>query len=58
MNPFDNISSKNKIKLLKLLEAQVLNLNRGISLTKRYRNYNIIGIVEKGSIEIFSINHK
>lgn len=52
MNPFDNINHKNKVKLLKLLEAQVLNLNRGISLTKRYKNYNIIGIVEKGSIEI------
>lgn len=56
MNPFDNINNKNKIKLLELLEARVLDLNKGVSLTKRYKNSNIIGVVEKGSIEITKID--
>ncbi len=56
MSPFDSISNKNKIKLLELLEAQTINLNKGLSLTKRFKNSNIIGIVERGSIEISKID--
>lgn len=56
MNPFDNISNKDKSKLLELLEAQTIELDNGISLMKRFKNYNIIGIVEKGSIEILKLD--
>lgn len=56
MNPFDNINNKNKNKLLELLEAHTLDLDKGVSLVKRFKNYNIVGIVEKGAIEVSKID--
>lgn len=49
---FDNISSKNKEKLLKLLEATTFTFRKNINILTSIKKENIIGVVESGRIQI------
>lgn len=52
INPFFDISEKNKCKLLKLLECQTFTYNKGDYINKTITNENIIGIVISGLVKI------
>ncbi len=51
-NIFDNISFKNKQKLLYSLKAETLNFRENSSILSLIKNDNIIGIILNGYIEI------
>ena len=52
MDLFKNISSKNKIKLLRLIEANTIIYKENTSILNTLKNDNIIGIVLEGNIQI------
>ena len=56
MNPFNNISSSSKNKLLLLLDSKIHTFKKNESVLNNYRKENIIGIVEKGIIELTKDN--
>ena len=49
---FQNISEKNKEKILKLLEAHSMNFNKGVDVLSMITGKNNICLVDAGSIEI------
>ncbi len=51
-NPFDNISPRNKEKLLKFLEADIVTFQKNSPLQILGKNENILGIIIKGYIQI------
>lgn len=51
-NLFENISSKNKEKLLKLLKAQTVPYTKGVNILSNVNRGNFIGIVDTGSLQI------
>lgn len=52
INLFDKISDVNKRKLLRLLEADTLLINRNSKVLSTLTNSNIIGIIISGVIEV------
>ena len=56
MNPFNNISNSSKNKLLLLLDSKIHTFKKNESVLNNYRKENIIGIVEKGIIELTKDN--
>ena len=52
INLFDNISEKNKVKLLKILEADTLTIGKNLTLTN-VNNTNSISIILSGTISVF-----
>ena len=54
---FDNISAKNKEKLLRLLRAHTLNFQASTSIASVVKSDNIIGIITKGYVEIIRTDH-
>ena len=54
---FDNISEKNKLKLLRILEAHTLNFQKEMSISSFVKSDNTIGIITKGYVEIIRTDH-
>lgn len=52
MSPFDNINSRNKQKLLRLLKADVYEYKAGKRILEMIYNDNIICVILEGQIEI------
>lgn len=57
VNLFDNISEKNKLKLLKLLEANTFTFKKDSTILSKEKEDNIIGIVVSGYIQIIQIDY-
>ena len=51
-NLFENISSKNREKLLKMLRAQAIPYRKGVNILSNVNRDNFIGIVDEGSLQI------
>ncbi len=51
-NIFDNISKKNKEKMLRELEAYILHFKKNAAVLKIINSGNVIGIVEKGALKL------
>lgn len=51
-NLFENISEKNKEKLLKLLRAQTVPYGRDVNILSNVNRGNFIGIVDTGTLQI------
>lgn len=51
-NLFENISEKNKEKLLKLLRAQTVPYGRDVNILSNVNHGNFIGIVDTGTLQI------
>ena len=49
---FENISPKNKEKLLKLLRASTISYTKGVNILSNVNRDNFIGIVDEGSLQI------
>lgn len=56
-NPFNNITDKQKDKLLKLLEAVTLNIKKNSSVLSSIKNDNFIGIILEGRIQIIKTDY-
>lgn len=52
VNLFDNISDKNKEKLLRLLEASIFTFKKDMTILSTLKGENIIGVIETGYIQI------
>ncbi len=52
INPFLDLTEKNKCKLLKLLECQTFTYKENDYINRTVANENIIGIITKGSVKI------
>ena len=52
INLFDKINSKNKVKLLKILEADTITIKKNLTLTN-VNNTNSISIIVSGCIHVF-----
>lgn len=57
MTPFDNISNRNKIKLLQLLNADTYEYKAGKRILQMVSNDNIFGIILEGSINIIRTDY-
>ena len=51
-NLFENISSKNREKLLKMLKSQSIPYRKGVNILSNVNRDNFIGIVDEGSLQI------
>lgn len=49
---FENISVKNKEKLLKMLKANTVMYTKGVNILSNVNRHNFIGIVDTGSLQI------
>ncbi len=56
-NPFDNISVKNREKLLKLLEAHIYYFQKNSSILPIIKEENMLGILLTGYLQIIKIDH-
>ncbi len=56
-NLFDNISTKNKEKILKNLEANTLHFKKNNKILSTFKNENFIGIIIEGWIQIIKIDY-
>lgn len=56
-NPFNNISHKQKEKLLKSLEATTLSLKKNTSILSSIKNDNFIAIILEGRIQIIKTDY-
>ena len=54
---FDNITEKNKQKLLKLLEANTFTYKKDTSILRTIKNDNIIGIILEGYAQIIRTDY-
>lgn len=57
MNIFDNINSKNKEKILKLLEANTYTFKKDISILSMIKNDNILCVLVEGNIQIIKTDY-
>ena len=57
MSPFDNINSRNKQKLLRLLKADVYEYKAGKRILEMIYNDNIICVILEGQIEIIRTDY-
>lgn len=51
-NLFENISSKNREKLLKMLKSTAIPYRKGVNILSNVNRDNFIGIVDEGSLQI------
>lgn len=51
-NLFENISSKNREKLLKMLKSTAIPYQKGVNILSNVNRDNFIGIVDEGSLQI------
>lgn len=56
-NLFNEISPKNKIKLLRMLEANTLHFKENTQIFNTIKNDKIIGIIIEGNIEIIKTDY-
>jgi CRP-like cAMP-binding protein len=56
-NLFENISEKNKEKILKILEANTFTFKKNTTILSFLKKYNIIGFVEEGYIQIIETDY-
>lgn len=54
IDPFRKIANEDKLKILKILEADTIQVKKGTSISEDIRYKNIIGIVLDGYIQIVS----
>ena len=54
---FDNINSKNKEKLLLMLEANTLHFKKDSTILSVIKNDNIVGIITSGYLQIIRTDH-
>ena len=57
INLFNNIGQGNKVKLLKLLEANIFTYQENVYINNLIRSNNFIAIILTGDIEIIKINY-
>ncbi len=57
INPFHDISEKNKRKLLRLLEANTLSYKKDTAIPSGTQNENVIGIIIKGYAQIIRTDY-
>ncbi|MEE0699314.1 MAG: Crp/Fnr family transcriptional regulator [Bacilli bacterium] len=57
INPFHDISEKNKRKLLRLLEANILSYKKDAVISSGTQNDNVIGIIIKGYAQIIRTDY-
>ena len=57
MNPFENITPKNKEKLLRSLEANTHTFKPGTTILGASRNENLLGIIVYGYIQIIKTDY-
>lgn len=57
INLFQNISEKNKEKILKTLEADIFNFKKDSIILSTLKRSNIIAIVEKGYVQIIQTDY-
>ena len=51
-NLFENISTKNREKLLRMLKAQSIPYRKGVNILSNVNRDNFIGIVDEGCLQI------
>lgn len=56
VKPFENITEKNKIKLLKMFHTDIINYKKGEDLSNMLMDKNSIGIIVSGYIQIIKEN--
>jgi CRP-like cAMP-binding protein len=56
-NLFENVSEKNKEKILKILEANTFTFKKNTTILSFLKKYNIIGFVEEGYIQIIETDY-
>lgn len=54
---FDNINSKNKEKLLLMIEANTLHFKKDSTILSVIKNDNIVGIITSGYLQIIRTDH-
>ena len=57
INLFNNIGQGNKVKLLKLLEANIFTYQENVYLNNLVKDNNFIAIILTGNIDIIKINY-
>ena len=57
INLFNNIGQGNKVKLLRLLEANIFTYQENVYINNLIRSNNFIAIILTGDIEILKINY-
>lgn len=57
MNPFENISPKNKEKLMRSLEANIHIFKSGMNILSNANNENLLGIIIYGYIQIIKTDY-
>ena len=57
INLFNNIGQGNKVKLLRLLEANIFTYQENVYINNLIRSNNFIAIILTGDIEIIKINY-
>ena len=57
INLFNNIGQGNKVKLLKLLEANIFTYQENVYINNLVKDNNFIAIVLTGDIDIIKINY-
>ena len=57
VNLFDKISNSNKKKLLRLLDADTLIINKDAKVLSTLKNDNVIGIVLSGLIHVIRTDY-
>ena len=57
MNPFENISPKNKEKLVRSLEANIHTFKSGMNILSNANNENLLGIIIYGYIQIIKTDY-
>ena len=56
-NIFENISSKNILKLKQLLKTSTIKYPKNVNILSNVNRDNFISLIEKGSIELIQINY-
>lgn len=57
LNPFSKMTNKEKIKLLKSLEANTMFLHKGVKLDTYIENLDTVGIIINGSVQIIKTDY-
>ena len=57
MNPFENISPKNREKLMRSLEANIHTFKSGMNILSNANNENLLGIIIYGYIQIIKTDY-
>ena len=57
MNPFENISPKNREKLMRSLEANIHTFKSGMNILSNANNENLLGLIIYGYIQIIKTDY-